>query len=101
MHKLCLGCRWETSDVLKAAGTPMINPLSSSCDRLTLLPGEFSTRTVRSGIRSPTSTQAGREVWNDACEAARSRGSMQASLRVVVAGNIAVDLGEARMVRMV
>lgn len=40
-------------DLLKAAGTPMIKALPlapSSLNRLTLFPGEFSTRTSRSGI---------------------------------------------------
>lgn len=35
----------------------------NSFARLTLLPGEFSTRTSRSGIGSPTRTGAGRVVW--------------------------------------
>lgn len=50
-------------DVLKAAGTPITNPLPvNSFDKLILLPGEFSWRTSRSGRRSPTLTEMGREV---------------------------------------
>ena len=55
---------WESADVLKAAGTPMIKPLPLiSLKRFTLLPGECSTRST-SGRRLPTATQAGREAWN-------------------------------------
>ena len=52
------------SDLLKAAGTPMMTPLPclSSFDRFTLLPGESSTSS-RSGIRSPTLTIAGLVGW--------------------------------------
>lgn len=59
-------CKVEFLYILKAAGTPMIKALPlapSSLDRLTLFPGEFSTRTSRSGIRSPARTKAGVVVW--------------------------------------
>lgn len=42
----------------------MIKPLPvSSLDRLTLLPGEFSTRQSRSGRASPTFTATRAVVW--------------------------------------
>lgn len=51
--------RQRQDDSLNAAGTPIITPLpwASSLDKLTLLPGESSTRS-RSGIRSLTATNA-------------------------------------------
>ena len=50
--------------LLKAAGTPTIKPLPvSSFDRLTLFPGEFSTRTSRSGMLSPAFTATREVVW--------------------------------------
>lgn len=55
------------SDVLKAAGVPMITPLPLiSLARLTLFPGEFSTRTSRSGMESPFWTKAGAVLWKRA-----------------------------------
>jgi hypothetical protein len=49
---------------LKAAGTPMIKafPLIASL-KLTLLPGELSTRTSRFGSLSPTLMKARAELW--------------------------------------
>lgn len=63
------------SDVLKAAGVPMITPLPLiSLARLTLFPGEFSTRTSRSGMESPFWTKAGAVLWKRArWEKARGR----------------------------
>ena len=52
--------RQRQDGLLNAAGTPIITPLpcASSLDKLTLLPGESSTKS-RSGIRSLTDTNAG------------------------------------------
>ena len=45
------------SNLLNAAGTPIISPLPvSSLAKLTLFPGEFSVKTSRSGIASPAWT---------------------------------------------
>ena len=51
--------------LLKAAGTPMIIelPLLISSAKLTLLPGEFSTRTSSSGMLSPTLINGLAELW--------------------------------------
>lgn len=57
-------CKVELFYLLKAAGTPMIKalPLAPiSFNRLTLFPGEFSTRTSRSGIWSPA--RMGLALW--------------------------------------
>ncbi len=56
-------CQGE-QDLLKAAGTPMIKafPVIAS-PKLTLLPGELSTRTSRLGILSPTLMKARDELW--------------------------------------
>lgn len=44
----------------------MIKPLPvSSLARLTVLPGEFSTRQSRSGMGSPTLTATGAVVWKE------------------------------------
>jgi hypothetical protein len=53
-------------NLLKAAGTPIINafPLAISL-KLTLLPGESSTRTSSAGILSPTLMKARAELWKD------------------------------------
>jgi hypothetical protein len=71
----------QIEDVLNAAGTPMIKPLPlSSLRRLTLWPGEFSTRST-SGSGSPTATHAGDEVWKDVGRPTDSRGSLHANVR--------------------
>jgi hypothetical protein len=71
----------QIEDVLNAAGTPMIKPLPlSSLRRLTLWPGEFSTRST-SGSGSPTATHAGDEVWKDVGRPTASRGSLHANVR--------------------
>lgn len=52
----------------KAAGTPTMTALgvdASSLARLSLLPGESSTRTSRSGIASPTFTKARGVAWRN------------------------------------
>ena len=62
-------------NILNAAGTPMITPLPfSSLARLTLLPGEFSTRTSRLGMASPFWTKAGVVLWKRAARCDRARG---------------------------
>lgn len=56
--------RNESHHLLNAAGTPMTKPLScTSLARLTLFPGEPSTRST-SGRRSPALTEGGRVAWN-------------------------------------
>lgn len=57
-------CEFE-QEGLKAAGTPMTKalPLATSLARFTLLPGEFSVRTSRSGMESPTWMRRGMEEW--------------------------------------
>ena len=51
-----MACAPKVSYVLKAAGTPMINPLPfNSCDKSTLLPGVLS-KSSREGIESPALT---------------------------------------------
>ena len=62
-----------------AAGTPMMSPLPdvSSLERLTLFPGEPSTRS-RSGMRSPTLTKAGLVAWK-ACILAGALGKKRAN----------------------
>lgn len=62
-------------DILKAAGVPMIRPFPLiSFARLTLLPGDPSTKTSRSGIASPFWTNAGAVLWKDAaCGLTRGR----------------------------
>lgn len=59
----------------------MITPLFLiSLAKLTLLPGEFSTRTSRLGMASPFCTNAGAVLWKrDAC--ARTRGMLVAIRR--------------------
>lgn len=54
---------------------PIIKPLPlvSSSARLTLLPGEFSTRTSMFGILSPTLIKARAELWNDLVGRAAAR----------------------------
>ena len=50
---------------LNAAGTPMIKdfPLLVSSAKLTLLAGEFSTKTSSLGMLSPTLMKARAELW--------------------------------------
>jgi hypothetical protein len=52
---------------LNAAGTPIIKdfPLLTSSAKLTLLPGESSTRTSSFGMLSPTLTKRPAELWKD------------------------------------
>lgn len=55
--------------LLNAAGTPTMTPLpESSLARLTLLPGEFSTRSML-GMESPFRTKAGAVLWKGATPA--------------------------------
>lgn len=55
----------EKANVLKAPGTPMIrpSPVANSLARLTVFPGDFSVRTSKFGMVSPTLTKAGRVEW--------------------------------------
>lgn len=58
--------QWEFH-LLNAPGVPIIKPFPcSSFAKFTLLPGEFSVSTSRSGKASPTLTKEGRVVWNSA-----------------------------------
>lgn len=62
--------------VLNAAGVPTMMPFAplNSFARLTLFPGEPSTRTSRSGRGSPALTKAARVLWKSArCALARGR----------------------------
>lgn len=70
---------------LKAAGTPMINalPLMASL-RLTLLPGEFSTKTSRLGSLSPTLMKERAEAWKPLDE----REALRATRRRAVVDDI-------------
>lgn len=79
----------EGVHALKAAGVPIMTALFLiSLARLTLLPGEFSTRTSRFGMASPFCTNAGAVLWKrEAC--ARTRGTLVAKRR---AANIAMRL---------
>lgn len=56
----------EIMNLLNAAGTPIIRALPLICSlRLTLFPGESSTRTSRLGMLSPTLTNCLGEIWRE------------------------------------
>lgn len=79
---------------LNAAGVPMITPLPEiSFDRFTLLPGEFSTRTSRSGTASPFCTKAGAVLWNGATRGMVARGARVARRRAANMVDVYVRLG--------
>lgn len=77
----------QNCNSLKAAGTPMIKalPLMASL-KLTLLPGEFSTKTSRLGSLSPTLMKERVEAWKllderEALRATRRRAIVDAIVR--------------------
>ncbi len=77
--------------LLKAAGTPMIKALPVMVSlKLTLLPGEFSTRTSRFGSVSPILMKARAEEWNLKIPVGRE--ALRAARRRTVVETILVDL---------
>ena len=74
-------------NVLNAAGTPMMRPLPlSSVERLTLSPGEPSTRSTL-GILSPTLTMVAAVVWKGLQVVGSVRGRVRARKRVLIIDN--------------